>query len=299
MKLIGPAFKVGSDVHDVALELRDRDNSTARFLVSILTLGQGPSPAGLIVMMRDLARMQELESIVDHSSRLARLGSLLSGIAHQIRGPLNVMTMQLELLRQESDGGPAVRRIERVRHEITHLDRAVEALLRFMRPQQVKAEEVALDALLHQVGSRVTLPNVRVDYELDSALPRISADVGLLTEALQNIAQNGAQSMPQGGVLTLKASRSDEGFVEIEIADHGAGIAAEDLRHIFDLYYTTKDGGSGLGLPLALRAIDLHQGSIKVESQPGAGTTFRIRLPVGAESRTIAAKTIPEGPAAS
>lgn len=140
----------------------------------------------------------------------------------------------------------------------------------------------------------MTQPNVKVDYQLDSALPHITADAGLLAEALQNIVQNGAQAMPGGGVLTLRASRSEEGFVEIEVADRGEGIAERDLEHIFDLYYTTKEGGSGLGLPLALRAIDLHQGSIKVESRPGAGTTFRIRLPLGGE-----AKPSPQGMAAT
>jgi signal transduction histidine kinase len=293
MNLIGPAFKVGSEVHDVALELPDRYGVPSRVLVSILSLGQGRSPAGLIVMMRDLARMQELETIVDHSTRLARLGSLLSGIAHQIRGPLNVMTMQLELLRGEVDGGPGEKRIDRLRREITRLDRAIEALLRFMRPQQVKAEDVSLESLLHQVGNGVTQPNVQIDYQVDSGLPHIIADGGLLAEALQNIVQNGAQAMPQGGVLTLRAWRTRDGFIEIEIVDRGGGIPEDTLAHIFELYYTTKEGGTGLGLPLALRAIDLHQGSIKVESQQGIGTTFRIRLPIGVETRKMV-----EGPAA-
>jgi signal transduction histidine kinase len=204
------------------------------------------------------------------------------------------MTMQLELLRRENDGAPAQRRIDRVRQEITRLDSTIEALLRFMRPQELKADEVAVDTLLRQLGGRVAQPNVKVDYQLDGALPHITADSGLLTEALQNIVQNGVQAMPQGGVLTLKASRLQDGFVEIEIADRGVGIPEQDLAHIFDLYYTTKDGGSGLGLPLALRAIDLHQGSIKVESQAGVGTTFRIRLPTGAE-----AKASMEGPRAT
>jgi two-component system sensor histidine kinase VicK len=294
MQLIAPAFKVGSDVRDVALELPERDGSPARFLVSIFPLGRGSLPAGLLVILRDLAQMRELETVVDYSSRLASLGGLLSGIAHQIRSPLHVMTMQLELLRRENDGAPAQRRIDRVRQEITRLDSTIEALLRFMRPQELKADEVAVDTLLRQLGGRVAQPNVKVDYQLDGALPHITADSGLLTEALQNIVQNGVQAMPQGGVLTLKASRLQDGFVEIEIADRGVGIPEQDLAHIFDLYYTTKDGGSGLGLPLALRAIDLHQGSIKVESQAGVGTTFRIRLPTGAE-----AKASMEGPRAT
>ncbi len=96
--------------------------------------------------------------------------------------------------------------------------------------------------------------------------------------------------MPRGGVLTLRTTRPEEGVVEIEISDQGVGIPPQDLEHIFDLYFTTKEGGSGLGLPLALRAIDLHRGSIRAESREGAGTTFRIRLPVGEDAKTALAE---------
>jgi signal transduction histidine kinase len=281
MQLVGPALSVGSDVHDVALELRDAEGTSARFLVSIFSLGHGPSPAGLLVMLRDLGRMNELETVVDYSSRLARLGGLLSGIGHQIRSPLNAMTMQLELVRQDAQQGkPVEQHVERVRREIRRLDRAIDALMRFMRPQELKADKISMNDLLKQIGSRLSQPKVRVQFDLEEKLPPIVADSALLTEALQNIVQNGAQAMPDGGVLTLRTSRPEAEVVEIEIADQGAGIPDKDLDHIFDLYYTTKQGGSGLGLPLALRAVDLHSGSIKVESRQGGGTTFRIRLPV-------------------
>jgi signal transduction histidine kinase len=289
MQLVGPALAVGSDVHDVALELRN-GGSGERYLVSIFSLGHGPSPAGLLVMLRDLAKMNELETVVDYSSRLARLGGLLSSIGHQIRSPLNAMTMQLELLRQDAQHGqPVEPRVERVRHEIRRLDRAIDALMRFMRPQEMKAEKIGLNDLLTQIGGRLSQPNVKVEYDLDDRLPLITADGALLAEALQNIVQNGVQAMPGGGVLTLRTSRPEEGVVEIEICDQGIGIPAQDVEHIFDLYFTTKEGGSGLGLPLALRAVDLHRGSIKVESREGIGTTFRIRLPVGDDAKTMPA----------
>lgn len=289
MQLVAPALSVGSDVHDVAFELTESGDS-ARFLVSIFSLGQGPAPAGLLVMLRDLARMSELETVVDYSSRLARLGGLLSGIGHQIRSPLNAMAMQLELLRQEAGGSePVEQRIERVSREINRLDRAIEALMRFMRPQELKAEPIALNDLLHQIGGCVSAPNVKVEYVLDDALPGITADRALLAEALQNIAHNGAQAMPGGGVLTLRSARTENGFVEIAVADQGVGISPQDLERIFELYFTTKEGGFGLGLPLAMRAIDLHRGSVRVESQPGVGTTFRIRLPVGENAKAATA----------
>jgi signal transduction histidine kinase len=282
MQLIGPALAAGTEVRDVAFEIGDRFERR-RFLVSILSLGQGRESAGLLVIMRDLEQMRELETVVDQSSRLARLGSLLSGVAHQIRTPLNVMTLQLELLRQDLEGGRNGQpRIARVSQEIARLAKAIDALMRFMRPEQLKHEDLAVNELLLEVGSQVTKPNVRVEYQLDPNLPMIKADHDLLTEALRNVINNGVEAMPQGGVMTLSTGPCNGGeMVQIGIGDCGVGIKAEDLERIFNLYFTTKESGSGLGLTLALRAIDLHGGSVAVESQPGAGTTFKIQLPTG------------------
>ncbi len=280
MQLIGPALAAGTGVRDVAFELGDRFEPR-RFLVSILSLGQGRESAGLLVIMRDLEQMRELESVVDQSSRLARLGSLLSGVAHQIRTPLNVMTLQLELLRQDLEGGrDAESRIARVSQEIGRLAKAIDALMRFMRPEQLKREDLAVNDLIREVGSQVARPNVRVEYQLDPSLPLIKADHDLLSEALRNMVNNGVEAMPQGGVMRLSSGRCNgDEMVQIGIKDSGAGIKPEDVERIFNLYFTTKEGGTGLGLTLALRAVDLHGGSVNVESKVGDGTTFRIQLP--------------------
>lgn len=289
MQLVGPALAVGNDVRDVAIELSPGKTSD-RFLASILSLGQGPSPAGLLVMLRDLARMHELESVVDYSSRLARLGGLLSGVAHQVRGPLNAMAMQVELLRQEAaDGKPVEGRVDHVRQEIRRLDSAIDALMRFIRPQQLKPEKIGLNELLLQIGGRVSQPGVSVAYQLEDGLPAIRCDGALLTEALQNIVQNGVEAMAGGGVLTLRSWSAADGLVEVDIADQGCGIQPTDLKGIFDLYFTTKRSGSGLGLPLALRAIDLIGGAMSVDSQVGIGTTFKIRLPTGKDAKALSA----------
>ncbi|HXR35269.1 MAG TPA: ATP-binding protein, partial [Candidatus Binataceae bacterium] len=280
MQLIGPALAAGTGVRDVAFEIGDRFEPK-RFLVSILSLGQGRESAGLLVIMRDLEQMRELETVVDQSSRLARLGSLLSGVAHQIRTPLNVMTLQLELLRQDLENGrDAQSRIGRVSQEIGRLAKAIDALMRFMRPEQLKREDLAVNDLILEVGSQVTRPNVRIEYHLDPSLPLIKADHDLLSEALRNVVNNGVEAMPQGGVMTLSSGRSNgDEMVQIAIKDSGVGIKPEDLERIFNLYFTTKEGGTGLGLSLALRAVDLHGGSVNVESKVGDGTTFRIQLP--------------------
>jgi signal transduction histidine kinase len=231
-------------------------------------------------MMRDLEPMQELETVVDYSSRLARLGGLIGGVAHQIRNPLNAMTLQLELLRQDSEkGNDTGSRISRIRHEIARLDQAVDALLRFMRPEQLKLEDVNLNDLLVEAGAQVTRPNIRLEYQLSADLPSARIDSAMISEAIKNIIQNAIQAMPNGGMLTIASRRSPDGMNEAIIADQGVGIASENLDRIFDLYFTTKQGGTGLGLSLALRAVELHHGFVEINSRPGQGTTVTIRLP--------------------
>ena len=285
VQMADASMAAGTGAHDVALELQNNGSGASRYLVSIFPLGPGREVAGLLIMMRDLAPMRELEQVVDYSSRLARLGGLISGVAHQIRNPLHAMTLQLELLRQDAEQGkPAGRRVELVRAEIHRLDQAVDALLRFMRPEKLEARELRLNDLLTSIGSHVAQSNIKVYYHLDTELPRIVGDKGLLEEAIRALVQNAVQAMPEGGNLTLGSALSSDGCVEITVADQGPGIPAEDLDSIFNLYFTTKEGGSGVGLSLAMRAVDLHQGTINVASRVGVGTTFTIRLPTGQDA---------------
>ena len=283
-RMVETSYAVGTEVHDVALELRE-DGAISRFLVSIFSLGRGPEPPGLLVIVRDLKPVQELESVVDYSGRLARLGGLISGVAHQIRNPLNAMSLQLELLSQDNERGrPLDQRVQAVRKEILRLDQAVDALLRFMRPERLKLDRVALNDLLVEVANQVMRPGIRVEYQLEHNLPRINADRALLSEALRNVAANAVEAMPEGGALTLATCIFGDGLVEACITDQGHGIPSEHLDRIFQLYFTTKEGGSGLGLSLASRAIDLHGGTVDVKSTVGIGTEIRIRLPIAQDS---------------
>src|SRR5205807_996949 len=128
-------------------------------------------------------------------------------------------------------------------------------------------------------------PGITVNYQLDPGAQQIVADAALLGEAFRNLTRNAVEAMPDGGELTIEARPLSDGLIEIGVADKGAGIAPENLEEIFHLYFTTKQNGTGLGLPLALRAVDLHHGTIDVSSVPGSGTTVRVRLPKG-ESAT-------------
>jgi signal transduction histidine kinase len=282
-RMVETARTAGTEVRDVALELGEQP-AMKRVLISIFALGRGPEPPGSLVVVRDLESVKELESVVDYSGRLMRLGGLISGIAHQIRNPLNSMNLQLELLAQDEEHGkPITARLQTLRGEIERLDRAVGALLRFMRPERLQLGTVALDALLAEEARHSGKPGISFEYRLDPNIDAIIADRALLGEALRNIISNAVDAMPHGGRITFSTVLLPGGFVEISIKDEGTGIAPENLHQIFNLYFTTKKLGSGLGLPLARRAVDLHHGTLDVKSQPRAGTTFIIRLPVRAQ----------------
>jgi len=269
----------GTEAHDVPLALPEGGS----FLVSFFRLGHERIPAGLLIVLRDLQPVIELETALDSSNRLARLGTLISGLAHQLRSPLQGMSMRLELLSREA-GGVGGRHIDKLHHEVTRLDEAVEALLRFMRPEELKVSDFDLNALLKELGSRVMSDRITVEYQLDSSLPLIRADRGMIYEALTNVITNADQAMRDGGLIRL-SSKANGSEVEVSIADQGHGIPKEQLDRIFDLYYTTKTNGSGLGLPFAMRAIELNGGKISIESQIGQGTVCTVTFPIAADAR--------------
>lgn len=282
IRMVEAALATGTEAHDVAIELKDKSQRPQQCLVSIFPLSRGREAAGLLVTLRDLKPVAELETVVEYSSHLARLGGLISGVAHQIRKPLNVLAIRLEWLRQDAEqGGPLGSHIDNIRYEIDRLDRVVDGLLRFMRPEHLQLAKVPVTDLLTEAGRQVTSSTIRVDYLIDESLPELDADRSLLDEAFRNIFQNAAESMPDGGRITVRAALRADRFVEISIADEGRGIEAEQLERIFDLYFSTKPGGTGVGLTLALRAIDLHHGTIEVDSGKGTGTRVRVRLPAG------------------
>jgi len=273
------ALESGSEAQDVALSPGGNGDDRASMLVSCFRLGSSRKPVGLLLLLRDMNAVRELETVVDYSNRLARLGGLISGVAHQLRSPLHGMNLRLELLRQDAiDGHDIEKHINRLRNEVDRLDQSVEALLRFMRPQELKLSKFVLNDLIGEVAGRVKSDRIRIESSYDPDLRPIDADRAILSEAFTNLVQNAVQAMPDGGVLRI-ATGQKEGMIEVEIADQGVGIAPENLDQVLSLYFTTKKGGSGLGLPLALRAIELNRGTLKIESRVGEGTTCTVRFP--------------------
>ena len=281
------AIESGAEAHDVPIKADHPDSERASMLVSFFRLGSSRSPMGLLLVLRDMNAVHELESVVEFSSRLARLGALISGVAHQLRSPLQSMSLRIGLLRDDATAGRDIgRHLDHLRNDVRRLDQSVEAMLRFMRPAELKLSEFNPNDLLTELSSSIKPGNVTVALRLDSGLPSIRADRAMVSEALANLIQNAVQAMPGGGAVTL-LSTARGGIVELEVSDLGDGIPPDKMEQIFDLYYTTKREGNGLGLPLALRAIELNQGTIEIASTVGEGTTCTVKFPVAADASRL------------
>ncbi len=248
---------------------------------------------GALVSLRDVESVERLESEIELSHRLAAISRLTSGVAHEVKNPLNAIILHLEALKSKLTGilAPGVEQhLEIIAREIFRLDRVVKTFLDFTRPVELALQETDLSALVEEVvrlaEAESRARQVEIVFQPNGLAPRVWVDQDLMKQAILNIVLNGCQAMPQGGRLTISEQlREDE--VELSVADEGVGIPPEIREKIFDLYFTTREKGSGIGLPMAFRAFQLHHGSIDFESEAGRGTTFRLRLPLsdrGAEA---------------
>jgi signal transduction histidine kinase len=256
-----------------------------QLLASIQYIEDAGEPVGALVSMRDYESFQKFESQWDLSKKLADLGRITSGIAHEVKNPLNAMVIHLEILRSKLESGTADPRpqLEILDSEIKRLDRVVQTFLNFTWPVEVHLQPIDLNMIVTQVTALASTEaqerGVTINKQLDNDPLLIKCDADLLNQALLNVIINGCQAMPEGGPLKVTTSRSEDGSARITITDRGVGIAEEDQERIFNLYYTTKKGGSGIGLAQAFRAVQLHGGMIRFDSQVGVGTTFEIVLP--------------------
>jgi signal transduction histidine kinase len=218
--------------------------------------------------------------------RLAAINRLTGGVAHEIKNPLNSIAIRLELLRDHLRETPqAEEEINIIAQEITRLDRVVRTFLDFTRPVELETSNLDLEALVKEVLTLIEPEaaqiNVAIDLNRPPAPVHVRGDSDLLKQALLNVCRNALDFMPAGGNLRVGLKRAANEAV-ISIADTGPGIPPGQRDKIFQLYYSTKEKGSGIGLAMTFRAIQLHGGSIEVESEPGAGALFRLKLPVTA-----------------
>ncbi len=272
------------DSAEVALTLED--GASRRVGVSVEAIGEGDTRMGTLVKFKDLESRERIGTQLQVSERLANLGRITAGVAHEVKNPLNSMRIWLENLKaalpEESDGlqRQAVRVLD---SEIDRLDSVVKRFLDFTRPPEMHQEESSLKELLEEVVAverpQLEQANVKLELRLADDVPDVLVDRPLLKQGLINLLVNAIEAMPNGGRLLISLARRAE-MAEIGIQDTGRGIAPEHRQRIFQLFFTTRPGGSGIGLASTFRTIQFHNGSIEFESEVGRGTTFRIELPL-------------------
>ncbi len=262
------------------------DGRDKEFLVSAFHMEDAHRVMGVAVLLKDLESIKTVQSLVSYSAKLAALGRLTSGVAHEVKNPLNAMMIHVELLKErlEDSGVDVKKSLEVIGGEIRRLDRVVQGFLKFMRPQELTLKPVDLNAMLQSVCALLEAESlshgVRFVLELDAALPAVSADEELLRQAFINIVQNAVQAMPSGGGVRIRTRPEEVDWVRVTVTDQGVGIAPEDVDKIFKLYYTSKPGGSGIGLSVVYRIVQLHDGTVEAKSELGRGTAVIVRLPV-------------------
>ncbi|HEV2417130.1 MAG TPA: ATP-binding protein, partial [Terriglobia bacterium] len=242
-------------------------------------------PVAALVTLRDASTRAQLQDHIGVTTKLAALGRLTSGVAHEVKNPLNAMILQVEILKTKlaGRGGEVKPQLDVLAAEIRRLDRVVKTFLDFTRPIEVNRNAIKVNELVEETfllaAPQARQNNVRLIFEQNGLMPILHADRDLLKQVLLNLVLNGCQAMPRGGELRVRPRASRES-IDVEIIDQGTGIPEEARNKIFSLFYTTKPGGSGVGLAMAYRIIQLHEGSIQFLTEMNHGTTFRVSLPL-------------------
>jgi signal transduction histidine kinase len=242
---------------------------------------------GVMLVSRNLSYLTEVETTLSYSRKLAALGRLSAGIAHEVKNPLNATMIHLELLKMQLATMPtALEHVAVIATQVRRLDEVVQGFLKFTRPEDLQLRPVEIpklfDELMPVISAEASKHNIDLRLDFPADLPAARADGGMLQQAFLNLALNACQAMPSGGRLRIAGSRAQKRRIAVTFEDSGVGIPPEHLARIFDLYFTTKEHGSGIGLSLVYRTVQLHDGEIEVQSVPGRGTTFTILLPEAA-----------------
>jgi len=260
-----------------------------RVQVSLDFVQEKSTQIGALLIMRDAESVRRIGDEIEMSRRLSASGRVTGGVAHEVKNPINAIVLHLQLLQNKlAQLDPDTRRhMDIIGSEIHRLDRVVQTLVDFMRARELHLMEVDLRRLLDEVVMLATPDAEQHGVNLirdmpDEPLP-VKADVDFMKQALLNVVLNGIQAMPEGGELTISAHR-EESMVVAEVRDRGMGIAQEVQDKIFELYFTTKKDGNGIGLAQTYQILQWHYGSVEFESREGEGTTFRFRLPAATSS---------------
>jgi len=265
-----------------------------RIGVSVQAVREHGKRMGTLLTLHDIESLERIGNQLQVADRLAAIGRVTAGVAHEVKNPLNSMRLWLEVLKANMPIEPEPQQaVKMLDNEIDRLDRAVKTFLNFTKPVELNLEETDMRAFLEEVldAARPSITKAGVEFllNLSEDLPPALIDRQLIHQAVLNLLLNACNFTPAGGRITLGLRRSGE-YAVISVADSGKGIAPEDRNKIFQLFFTTRPGGTGIGLANTFRFVQLHNGRIEFESEVGRGTTFRLELPLARLTESPASK---------
>jgi two-component system sensor histidine kinase AtoS len=269
------------------LELRRGEESLWLMAsTSLLTNGEGQR-IGALVIFQDITEIKALEEKLRHADRLAALGTLSAGLAHEIKNPLSAIKTFVQLLPMKLQNASFLEKFNiTVPREIDRINHLVEDLLELTRTRKRPLVHLDINQLITQVidlhGEEMKKKGIAFEDHLDRALPHVHGDPENLYRALSNLVINSIQAMPEGGLLSISSVQENSGapMIRIAIRDTGIGMDEETSKNLFNPFFTTKDKGVGLGMAFTRKIIEDHRGTIEVTSEKGKGTTFVLRFPV-------------------
>jgi len=270
-----------------AVEIRTENGERIQASLDFIHDDRSNQGLGALVTLHDLESVERIGSELELSRRMAAIGRLTSGVGHEVKNPINAIVVHLELLKNKlgDASAPARKHLEIIESEIRRLDRVVQTLVDFSRPVELDLKEHDLRSVVGDVLTLASYEFSTRQVELLSNLPEhplpANVDADLLKQALLNVVLNGAQAMQNGGKLTVSLSEERKNIL-ISISDQGPGVPEEIRQKIFDLYFTTRAEGSGIGLSMTYRILQLHHGSIEVQSNKERGANFLLRIPLAA-----------------
>jgi PAS domain S-box-containing protein len=278
--------------------LNGREGSR-RVGLSVQAIREHGARMGTLVTLRDIESIERFGSQLEVSERLAALGRVTAGVAHEVKNPLNSMRLWLEVLKGNMPVAPEPQQaVKMLDSEIDRLDRAVKTFLNFTRPVELNLEETDLSELLEEVldAARPAIRKAGLELRTDipDEFPSVRVDRQLLHQAILNLLLNASEFTTAGGRISLSLRRTGE-FAVIAVSDTGQGISPEDQKKIFQLFFTTRPGGTGIGLANSFRFVQLQNGRIEFDSEVGRGTTFRVQLPLVAPNDLPAGRTKDSG----
>ncbi len=276
----------GQPVIEQEMEYRLANGQTLPLSISVANiLNQSGHFLGNVFIFRDMREVRQLQDEIRRKEKLAAIGDLAAGVAHEIRNPLSSIKGFAKYFESRSSPGSEEQELAKVMaKEVDRLNRVISELLALVRPADLRLQQADINEVighsLHLIRQDAERKNITLSYRCDSALPRVEIDPDHFTQALLNLYLNAIQAIGSDGALKVDVELPTEGELRVTVSDSGKGIKADDLAKIFNPYFTTKAAGTGLGLTMVQKVIEEHHGTISVVSHPQSGTRFEMVIPL-------------------